>query len=286
MDEDAPTSDLVGKPLNITDEFRRAKRNSLVWSVITIAACLANSRHGPDGEVISTLAPMGLHLTQNMVVVGSAITSFVMVLGYYRAASLLRRQNSQATFTKEFGDITAALRNLSSTANEIRDELITESQKIIENRKKWENFLSSLPQIELQIRHEKFGDLLIKLERCVEFSNYSATHGGDDNGNTRSVPMEKFKELEKICRDGIDNILRVPSSDLHLYTPEKITESNLVSHPNEVFSKLCEQIESFNRFSKSISFADKAWLCLYDHTLVYGSWAISFVLSIIYARGS
>jgi len=76
-------------PFPYTEDFRKAKRNSLVWSGITIAASLGNPTV-PNAPV--TMGQLGLNLgfSQSLIIFMSGTVAVFMALGFWQAFRRMR----------------------------------------------------------------------------------------------------------------------------------------------------------------------------------------------------
>lgn len=77
------------EPFPYSDDFRRAKRNSLIWSGITLAIALGTP--ATDRE-LSTFSSVGVNLgfEQNVLIVMSGVVAVFMGFGFYQAMQRLR----------------------------------------------------------------------------------------------------------------------------------------------------------------------------------------------------
>ena len=88
-DDESPTSD---KPISATEEFRRAWRNSLLWSLLAIAVGFGSTDAGVAISVLGT----GLAYNQRLVAGGALLIAGFMFLVYVRARANDRRLNAES----------------------------------------------------------------------------------------------------------------------------------------------------------------------------------------------
>lgn len=88
-DDESGTGD---KPISATEEFRRAWRNSLLWSLLAIAVGFGST----DAGVAVSLLGTGLAFNQRLVASGALVIAGFMFLVYLRAKSNDRRLNAQS----------------------------------------------------------------------------------------------------------------------------------------------------------------------------------------------
>lgn len=88
----------VAEPVNINDSFRKAKRNSLLWSVATILVVLGDpvTREGTKTEeALVPVYPLGIGFQQWMLVAIGLVIATYMVIAFKRALHPINLMNSQ-----------------------------------------------------------------------------------------------------------------------------------------------------------------------------------------------
>lgn len=88
-DEESGAGDLA---ISATEEFRRAWRNSLLWSLLAIAVGFGST----EGGVAITLLGTGLAFNQRLVTGAALVIAGFMFLVYLRAKANDRRRNAQS----------------------------------------------------------------------------------------------------------------------------------------------------------------------------------------------
>src|SRR5690554_2396565 len=117
-----------------SDDFRRAKRNSLIWSAVTIAAYLGSA---PTREGTSATGLLGLSLsfTQDQLIFFAGSVSIFMTLGFLQAHRRLRLHASQLFAGTT--DVEQVFRSLSSAASAEEVRLTAVQRNLGEAMTKW-----------------------------------------------------------------------------------------------------------------------------------------------------
>lgn len=142
---DTPFEDPDQNKLNIFENFRRSKRNSLTWSGILLLSALADSGNGTlSAPVITASYPTWL------IIIGAFAVSVFMVIGYRRSEHEIIFRNSQFVVDQTADDLSQAFENLHSQAEEIQPKFYAcgkEIEKIEKEINKLKDDLKS------EIRH-------------------------------------------------------------------------------------------------------------------------------------
>lgn len=113
------------KFINVHEGFRKAKRNSLLWSAILLLAAAAST---DDGEVKAALFSATYPIW--LIIIGALFAALFMVVAFWREDKTLTAANSQFHRDKSAYDLTVAYRNLKLDAEE-RGRKIAEIAKTL-----------------------------------------------------------------------------------------------------------------------------------------------------------
>lgn len=124
------------EPFPYTEDFRRAKRNSLIWSGITIAFALGT----PDpGHELSPMGSIGVNLgfSQDVLIVIAGCVAVFMGFGYWQAFLRVRnfaRQifNGNTDIERTFSELSQSALNASATINTARKNFPAASEVVFE----------------------------------------------------------------------------------------------------------------------------------------------------------
>ena len=112
--------EIARTPVPYTDEFRKARRNSLLWSSLTIAASFGTS-NSHDGLVTSQSVGLNLGFDQGVIVGLFGLVAIFMAVGFVQAYNQLRLYASNLFAGNT--DVEETFATLSRTASEIRERL-------------------------------------------------------------------------------------------------------------------------------------------------------------------
>lgn len=249
-----------------TEAFRRAKRNSLIWSGITIAAALGSPPFH-NGE--ATLGQLGLSLTYDKsVLIGIAgVVAIFMAMGFYQAYRRIALHASQIfagktnveVVFKSLSDRAAQARNhIDRTVNnfdkELREDLSGVGKKFqsqLFDIQKWHNERIALAQ-----KFEK-GSLLSK-----KFVS--------DNDIAISIPeirqyisqvLEFRRENGDQIRDAKATLDELISEVFNRVAQRETEESKKIDREISVLEK---HVAALTRFHSGIYRSEKVWFWTYD----------------------
>lgn len=273
----APADDADFEPINFHEAFRRAKRNSLVWSSLTILATMGSSADN-DGNSVS-LFQVGLHYEQWKIVVACFVTAVFMVAGYYRAERLLPLLNSTAFRHRKLAQYTRVVEDLADQAKEacelfnaaVRNLLIAEER------------ISSLAKF----AEEKIEETESALKRA---SAAAASESFFAMENAQNPTAETYRgRLAKVQNALIDLDARLRQTMATKEDGRVLAErpgvqaSQLANLEEKLVDPITELQKSANLFAaydQAIGRGEKGWFLLHDRLPVYGAFAIATGLAI------
>lgn len=264
-----------------TDAFRKAKRNSLIWSGITIAAALG-SPPVVGGE--ATLGQLGLSLTYDKsVLIGiSGTAAIFMAFGFYQAYKRITLHASQLFAGKsDVAEIFAALSKRASDAVRQIDDVV-------------KTFHSDVRQDASQVLTELEGVLkdVIKLQHEEAPLNKNIVNSTDESrfeGETADLQLTKMlpqirtllsmrakivNDINERARDGAQKLERF-RAELGTKIANAAVEQKQAVEPR--VHDLASTINSLTRFHDGIYRSEKIWFWTYDVAPVGGLFALAMI---------
>lgn len=145
------------EPVNINDTFRKAKRNSLLWSTVAILAVVGEpvSRDGTaSSTALVPIYPLGIGFPQWTLVIISLIIAIYMYVGFRRSLHTIDLMNSQRFRERGLEDVPAAMSDLIEEVEATRrglDAAVQESHRVwnlqAQLEKHLENFKGNLEKV-------------------------------------------------------------------------------------------------------------------------------------------
>lgn len=282
------TDQSTREPFPYTDDFRRAKRNSLVWSGITIAAALGSP--AIQGRAV-TANQFSFNLTydQSVLVAMAAAVAIIMAVGFYQATSRLRLYASNL-----FGgstDIEGAFSRLSNSASEATkflDQVETRSGEVVRKTAAiTEQCLQPMMQVEAitdrhftetppdyrpSMRHDNWvpeNDIRELKEHVAALTAWQCEMlqtWENERKRATAHTQEALSELRAFKDELSEPFSAFPAE-----------ERNAL---DERYRKLEAQVSKLRRFHDRIYRSDKVWFWSYDVGLVWAAFGFAMLLTI------
>ena len=251
--------------INFPDEFRKARRNSLIWSCLTIAASLGQAVNdsSPQRDKISfgSLAN-GLVYDHAAVIIMLSIVSFYMIISFYRYDLAIKPINSHLYRKESKQDLISAVDHISTMIDNYKTAIAQNGSKILD--------ISS--DID---RRYKFLSKELKLQLNSQISELIAKLSGHPNIDAIEIANVVRSSLEDSLRiiDQIDKQVEDTYNRAHdgfIIDAKRLAENvgNLSSFSSDL-----------NRFYDGILISEQRWYRAFDKFLTY----LLFFLAIIIA---
>ncbi|WP_374529352.1 hypothetical protein [Novosphingobium sp.] len=276
------------KPLSVSDGFKKARRNALVWSSITIVAYFGTdpadkSKH--ISNISTTIGQIGLLYSWKLIVIFCYFASLFMFVGFLREQTILKTHNSEALFEKQIlevgdfiGRVSTEVRDLSISVEGYNNSLRSAVNQI-------ENEINISGEISLTMHHNLKGAFLPLYERNFNIDYCSLKEKLQDSGFTNLeniVGMEIYNSFQNFQNEffvSIDQTLDEFNKNMQ---SRSYVMSNIFSDNKLGMANIEQKIESLSRvesalkiFSNSISANELRWLRFYDIYPVYILFSIS-----------
>jgi ribosomal protein L17 len=288
MSDEVTTADLGVKPISYTDEFRRAKRNSLVWSSLTILACLGTAASPGAASTWPTaiaVVPLGIHLDRSVIIASVAMAAVFFAVGYVRSMQLVNRLSSELVLSSAFHDLVNALRKLEIDAGFALQESkdVTEQAHIFKKNIRdaktayFRAIQSAQEQSMEKVKHFQ-AKMISNVAKLIMKKVLDSGVGMAD---------ENRRFIENIVFDAIYNDLNRWSKDI-AQTLFSGTDDHLVQNliPNISTDVLNSQVsmigglaDQLDAFSRKIGFGDRWWYYIFDHGVIAALFGIAMVLA-------
>lgn len=275
-----PSSDPDLETINVSQDFRRSKRNSLVWSSLTILATIGIptlSADAPQGQTVVSLFQIGLGFTQLQIVLACLVAATFMLIGYVRSEAMLRLQNTELMRQKKLSEYGLVLDALVADAQfagleiaELERRAKTATAKVENDAKPFINGASNIREKILQLKSE------------AEDSNfYSQLPGQAKTLDPKKVQASLSRIHDRLSHisDEIETYPPVPA-ELGMKECEEVARvSTSLDESMEAISRVAETLQGFD---KRIGKGQILWFRLYDKLPVYSLYLLSLVLSAVW----
>lgn len=268
--------------INFQEEFRRSKRNSLIWSSLLLLISVARMPLDGDGEAVR-IAGTAVLVPQQLLVIMLAIAALFFFLSYLRSLSVIVPLNSEAA------------RNA--------DELWADSEKIMKGIKRK---ISGPDESANQIIKE-----ISNIKKHIEIVNSSASKLMNDlqpglHDQNFKLAVENFKKaladkspsIGGLQREGERlrqaSLIRHQQVDLAIgnwqneaseaKTHLKNFETYIDDRINNIEISISNIEDSLSKFRDAILGREKAWHWSLDRVAVMGLFAVSIGAAVGRAR--
>lgn len=281
--------------IQFNENFRKAKRNTLAWSSISILSTIGVSSDSAPVPLFAT----GLQYPQTLLVILAFVVAVFMILGYVRAERIVIIKSSQFFLENEAGKLANAFETLSDALNEkvaiIKDMSVDVTSLSAGTTQIASEIYHSVMRGTQQLNEVLFFSSVIgeENEGIKEFSeNIRATKDEDKiEGFRRQIEEKHFEinhnvlAIEKTTSGYLSQIERTALSAeqaLRMYLSKVQNDEKKIS---ENIRKLISEIEEIskastkiNKFHISISRGEKLWHVLLDRIPSYGSFMVAAIL--------
>lgn len=263
---DSQEADPEFAPIHFNDDFRKAKRNSLFWSTLSIVAAIG-APNKADGRSEVSLFQLGLSYEHWEIIVVCLIASTFMIFGYFRSARTLKLLNSMAFRKRKLSDFSRIIAMLSQDAVSLGARLDDVSNRAGELRAMLpsagrgdfsllEDLESSVAEISADLSHSKF-------------------LSGRDGQAPQLVDIEERRRLVDAKLSQLNSLLvtfrkGVPEDWL---SNHKSLEAEMLKIANEAV----EGSKALSGFDEQIGQGERRWHFWYDLVPVYGCYFLATV---------
>lgn len=176
LTEEDPASSEAGGLLVLSDDYKRAKRNALLWSAAVILISCARLK---DGKTVQLLGSFFSGDFDRNFILGAALLCLIYsAIGYWRAEWRLLYQNDNFTYDKTDREVHEAIDGLRQDILDLRSKCAEKAGQI-EALKKIEDFVSDIETYSREFA-ERSKHLYQLLEgRDNDASNLIRTHAGE-----------------------------------------------------------------------------------------------------------
>lgn len=264
-----------------TDAFRKAKRNSLIWSGVTIAAALG-SPPVVGGE--ATLGQLGLSLTYDKsVLIGiSGTVAIFMAIGFYQAYQRIKLHASQLFAGKSdvaeiFGGLSHRARN---AVLEIDHIVMTFEKSIREDASSiLDDVCNTFDQIS-QIQREE-----ILLNQKITDDSKERTKFSDLNDQQliRALPEIRTHLTQRAGRiSGLERMVgnakqRLEHLKVEIRRAVAIAASEKKQDVEERVHALASTVNTLTRFHEGIYRSERTWFFAYDVAPVIALFLVAMI---------
>lgn len=261
-----------------TDDFRKAKRNSLIWSGITVAAALG-SPPVVGGE--ATLSQLGLSLTYDKsVLVGiSGTAAIFMALGFYQAYKRITLHASQLFAGKSDVDLifSQLSKRASDAIRQIDDVVATYREQM---RKDSDGSLfgmqEALTQV-LKLQREE-----ITLDRKIHphtnewarISDQDLIKAGPTIRAIFSQRFDRIRSIEDIANPALKNLGQFITKVGAAMVQAGAEAKQAVDKP---VHDLASTVNTLTRFHDGIYRSEKIWFWAYDVAPVVALFGLAMI---------
>jgi len=270
--------DPIKKTVNISEEFRRAKRNSLFWSSLTLLAIIgvptSQEQLAKDQTVVS-LFQIGLSFTQAQIIAVCFLVSLFMIIGFRRAEAVLLVQNTELmrerwgehyssilkSLINDANSASAGIESYEHEAKRATKQAEAAAQPILHDSKA---IVDTLRQLKSDLDDKKFYDQVQGQGPRLNQNKVSKNiHAARDRLTSISTKLDAYPEVpEKLNESELDNI--------------KLLRTNL----EQSIAKIANVSETMRGFDRKLGLGEKRWFWFFDQVPVYGLFTLSALLTI------
>lgn len=271
--------DREDEPILFTEEFRRAKRNALFWSAVTLLLAIG---HSTDEIEVRSLV-QNLDFPQATLLLGSLVILVFMVIGYHRAEDRLLKRHTPFAIAQRIEDtakfvermleelkkIRQMADEMSNTVSVVRSEI---QERIVLADKKIERI-----QITPQTNDELKGLRQDILNNVPWGTGVDKVHVADFTNQK----VTSFLENEsKRVRNEVEQQLR------ELFRPDSLEPLGEWIHKEDAkvqteLQRLGELSDSLHGIAASIRDGERYWFYWYDRAPVYGLFGLAMFAAVI-----
>ena len=264
----SPSENRDSQFINFTEEFRRAKRTSLVWSALTIVASLGSDIGSEAPSNALRFYGTNLAYSQPLLVFLLFAASLFFFLGYLRSGRIIKALNSAAAENADKSWTT-----VKDTIDGIRNRLTKPNSRISEAEKDASDVLKWIDDFRLEAQH-----IISQSNRSIDDENFklaknnfeaackdssptlgSLKKSADRLSKAASLKYNQFaNEISKL--DKLADSLKPRTKD----SISKITDSK-----TDIETMLSDLSDSLSKFRDAISASEKRWHFWYDTMSVY-----------------
>ncbi|MBD2841514.1 hypothetical protein [Erythrobacter rubeus] len=213
--------------LHQSEEYRRAKRNVLLWGVLTVV--VATGTAGSEDIVGLGSLTYGLSFSPKLLVLGSCFILAFMTIGYWRAEQRMLAHNTPLMRASGIGGEIDALRELSNRANTVLGAL-----EGLEHKK--DAFSLVFEQLNDPDQFEKLRVADQAKNQVYEWENFRDNVGQKQRGSDGVTQEKRIRLMLKDIYDWVPTALTELTRKQHRLTLElvkKSLENADQNHPGE-----------------------------------------------------
>lgn len=265
-------SDKDREPIRFSEEFRKAKRNALFWSMVTMLLALGLTNGSNEIEVYGIVRhltfPHGLLLSSSLAVL------VFMTLGFRRAQIRLRSNHSDfavAHRLSEAAEVADTLFEKVTTTLQGAGELDAHIQDRLERMKSLADAeISNISQVKVSLQN-------VKEDKLDGFLKGNAPLEIKEISSAAKKCIEAVDYAQRSIESTIGNILRnMDPKQTPRPLPELTKEGGALAVNTD---ELAELSKSLRVFSDAIGKGERRWLFWYDEVPVYGLAAVATIFA-------
>ncbi|MBJ7437614.1 MAG: hypothetical protein JHD35_01130 [Sphingopyxis sp.] len=272
--------DTKREPFPYTDDFRRAKRNSLIWSGITLAVALGTPQ---IEEGLATVGSIGVNLgyEQGVLVVVSGVIAIFMIIGFVQALQRMRLHASNLFYGDT--DVEAVFAKLSKDAREAIYRIKDAKQTFASSAGRIKNETDEIARLAQQLEnpnefapprppHRRGGNLPELDELQAIRAQYAALQKWADE--IKPSIKTAVNNSAGARYEAVERLKNLGSFIFSEFSKSGESYEQLVS--NEV-SALEHKVSTLKQFHDGIYRADRWWFWTYDVATVILLWGVSMI---------
>lgn len=265
------------EPVNINDTFRKARRNSLVWSLVLILAALGSPmpRSGDgqvdEGSATIALLPLGIVFDYWAVVVLALLIATYMFIAFRRSLHPVALMNSQRFRERGIKDIPEAMSKLSG-------EVATVGRKVAEVNERAAQSMSMANALEAKshdIRTE-ISDIILGELRHAEHHLQSAKSvkaitdpGQAATAHTLNNALEEMRHFASLSADAVRFVAGEVDEKVEALIGKVLASREEVSAPltdelRSVSDRLADAAEDLSTLHSAIDDLDQRYFDKFD----------------------
>lgn len=195
------------KQLELNEDFRRAARNSMIWSLLALIAGIGRAS---GAEVNVTFLGAGLTFGQSTLAAGALIGAGFMFLAYFRAYQRFRNQNNELAFDVAAGEMIKAVKALNVIAEEARAEVVSAAKSAEQLQLETVQYMNEFKRRgQSLVKPPRIGDVLRQIKAATPM--YSLEYGPSGYPHPRSVRQAFMEVIGNYILDFTDGAGRLAS---------------------------------------------------------------------------
>lgn len=261
--------------LNISQDYRRAKRNSLIWSALTILAIVGQPTTAAGAnadQTVVSIFQLGMGFTQLQIFIVCLIASVFMFLGFLRSEGMLRLQNTKMMRQKKVSDYGLILEALSADVHNAGLDIENSRAQAHEAAQRLENeikpFFNAMENLRGRVSQAQS-----ELEDNYFFETIEG-QGPQPKGEKVRTAIDRIKSRLSGIAEEIERPPAIPEN----LSGGTIAEIKASTNQFEERAKaIAEVAEAFSMLDGAIGAGQRRWHWVHDKLPVYGLFSASII---------